>query len=150
VHSPAFRCMSWSQRKVVTALSSSQQTVRSVLVWLMYSNASIVLAGDITVERLANPPVIIPTGAFWEGLEEYWSDLVNELPDIPNGGNHYFTKTLKPSLGQCPASEFCQPTRAFLHGSTCLKSRNMCLCIPNCRLGSITYCSCLLLDPLDE
>ncbi|DBB14392.1 TPA: hypothetical protein ACH3X3_004692 [Trebouxia sp. C0006] len=55
--------------------------------------------GDINVERLANPPVIIPTGAFWEGLEDYWSDLVNELPDIPDGGNHYFMKTLKPSLG---------------------------------------------------
>ncbi|KAL0036130.1 hypothetical protein WJX79_004586 [Trebouxia sp. C0005] len=55
--------------------------------------------GDISVERLANPPVIIPTGAFWEGLEEYWSDLVNELPDIPSGGNHYFMKTLKPRLG---------------------------------------------------
>ena len=122
----------------------------------MHSNASIVFAGDITVERLANPPVIIPTGAFWEGLEEYWSDLVNELPDIPNGGNHYFMNTLKPSLGQCPASEFCQPTRAFLHGSTCLKSHNMCLRIPNCLLGSITCCnlaspcSCLLLDPPDE
>ncbi len=61
------------------------------------------IAGDINVERLANPPVIIPTGAFWEGLEDYWSDLVNELPDIPDGGNHYFMKTLKPSLGQYPA-----------------------------------------------
>ena len=40
---------------------------------------------------------------FWEGLEEYWSDLVNELPDILDGGNHYFMKTLKPSLGQYPA-----------------------------------------------
>ncbi len=80
-------------------------TERNVLVWLMHGNACILIAGDISVERLANPPVIIPAGAFWEGLEEYWSDLVNELPDIPNGGNHYFTKTLKPSLGQCPASE---------------------------------------------
>jgi len=137
---------SCSQCKVVTVQSSSQQTVRSVLVWLMHGNASILIAGDITVERLANPPVIIPTGAFWEGLEEYWSDLVNELPDIPNGGNHYFMKTLKPSLGQCPASEFCQPTRAFLHGSTCLKSHNMCLCMPTGKHNVLYPCIAWLLS----
>ncbi len=61
-------------------------------------------AGDISVERLADPPIIIPTGAYWEGLEEYWSDLVNELPDIPNGGNDYFLNKLKPSLGVQPIS----------------------------------------------
>ena len=59
-----------------------------------------VAAGDISIQRLADPPVIIPTGAFWGGLEDYWSDLVNELPDIPNGGNNYFLTQLKPSLGQ--------------------------------------------------
>lgn len=96
--------------QVLQSVQSCDSTIvftaeRNVLVWLMHGNACILIAGDISVERLANPPVIIPAGAFWEGLEEYWSDLVNELPDIPNGGNHYFTKTLKPSLGQCPASE---------------------------------------------
>ena len=60
------------------------------------------VAGDIDVERLENPPIIIPTGAFWEGLEEYWSDLVNELPNIPDGGNCYFKTKLKPSLGLFP------------------------------------------------
>ena len=42
---------------------------------------------------------MIPVGPFWEGLEEFWSDLVNELPDIPYGGNAYYHSILKPSLG---------------------------------------------------
>ena len=65
-----------------------------------YGDQHRAVAGDISVERLAEPPVIIPTGAFWAGLEDFWSDLVNELPDIPNGGNQYFLTQLKPSLGQ--------------------------------------------------
>ena len=33
------------------------------------------------------------------GIEDYWSDLVHELPQIPMGANEYFFSTLKPALG---------------------------------------------------
>ena len=56
-------------------------------------------ADDIPLQRLAIPPVIIPIGPFWDELENFWSDLVNELPNIPDGGNEYFGAHLKPSLG---------------------------------------------------
>ena len=55
-------------------------------------------ADDIPLKRL--PTVIIPEGPFWDELEGFWSDLVNELPDIPDGGNRYFGNHLKPSLGK--------------------------------------------------
>lgn len=104
----------------------------------MHNNACIMIAGDVNVERVANPPIIIPTGAFWEGLEEYWSDLVNELPDIPNGGNHYFMKTLKPSLGQYPASEFASPHQHVCMGAFDRKAI-LCACVHLYVQGSIVY-----------
>ena len=42
---------------------------------------------------------MLPYGAFWEGLEEFWSDLVNELGEIPFGGNEHYHSVMKPSLG---------------------------------------------------
>ena len=42
---------------------------------------------------------MIATGAAWDSIEEFWSDLVNELPEIPIGGNNYFFNRLKPALG---------------------------------------------------
>ena len=56
-----------------------------------------VCADDIPLER--HPSVMIPVGPFWDELENFWSDLVNELPNIPFGGNSYFDDHLKPSLG---------------------------------------------------
>ena len=63
-----------------------------------------VCADDIPLERLVCPPSIIPVGAFWDELEAFFSDLVNELPDIPDGGNRYFAAHLKPDLGNTPRS----------------------------------------------
>ena len=54
-------------------------------------------ADDIPLKR--KPTVVIPDGPFWDELENFWSDLVNELPDIPDGGNRYFGSHLKPSFG---------------------------------------------------
>lgn len=61
------------------------------------TNGEYVCADDIPLKRL--PLVIIPVGPFWEEVADFWSDLVNELPDIPDGGNRYFGDHLKPSLG---------------------------------------------------
>lgn len=61
-------------------------------------------ADDISVERLVIPPVVIPIGIFWEELEAFWSDLVNELPNIPDGGNDFFASHLKPTLGDYSTS----------------------------------------------
>ena len=55
-------------------------------------------AEDIPLER--HPAVIIPIGAFWDGLADFWSDLVHELPNIPVGANEYFATHLKPALGE--------------------------------------------------
>ena len=57
-------------------------------------------AGDIETERLQIPPIIIPVGDTWETIEDFWSDLVNELPEIPMGANEYFFNTLKPAFGK--------------------------------------------------
>ena len=43
---------------------------------------------------------MLPYGAFWEGLEDFWADLVGELGEIPFGANEYFHNILKPSLGE--------------------------------------------------
>ena len=61
-------------------------------------------ADDVNVERLVIPPVMIPSGVFWDELEAFWSDLVNELPNIPDGGNDFFALHLKPTLGDHPTS----------------------------------------------
>ena len=54
---------------------------------------------DVPLQRLEDPPIMLPYGAFWEGLEEFWSDLVNELGEIPFGGNEHYHSVMKPSLG---------------------------------------------------
>ena len=64
-------------------------------------------ADDIPLQRLVTPPVIIPFGPFWDEVENFWSDLVNELPNIPDGGNEYFAAHLKPSLGESCLSVQC-------------------------------------------
>lgn len=69
----------------------------SLVVWVLMEEFVCVCADDIPLERL--PHVMIPVGQFWDELENFWSDLVNELPDIPLGGNSYFGDHLKPSLG---------------------------------------------------
>ena len=78
-------------------------------------------ADDIQVERLVTPPVIIPTGQYWDELEAFWSDLVNELPNIPDGGNNYFSQHLKPSLGNSPlaAAFLCIQAHAITCGARC-------------------------------
>ena len=81
-----------------------------------------VCADDIPLQR--RPLVIIPVGPFWDELEAFWSDLVHELPDIPDGGNRYFGDHLKPSLGDIP--NLCDVLR---HGTL------MCL------LPALTSCS---------
>lgn len=73
-------------------------------------------ADDIPLQRHATYPIIIPVGPFWDELEAWWSDLVNELPEIPFDGNRYFDSHLKPSLGDHSISLLTQNLR---HGIIC-------------------------------
>lgn len=57
-------------------------------------------ADDIPLQRLVTPPIIIPYGPFWDEIEGWWGDLVNEVGEIPFGGNEYFVDHIKPSLSE--------------------------------------------------
>lgn len=64
--------------------------------------AMTMIADDISLQKVYRdgPPVIVPFGAFWESLEEYWSDFVAEMPEIPFGGNEHYHNAMKPKLGE--------------------------------------------------
>lgn len=57
-------------------------------------------ADDIPLQRLVTPPIIIPYGPFWDEIEGWWGDLVNEVGEIPFGANEYFVEHIKPSLSE--------------------------------------------------
>ena len=42
---------------------------------------------------------MLPFGAVWESIADFWSDLACELGEIPFGANEYFHGVLKPNLG---------------------------------------------------
>ena len=86
--------------------------------------------GDIEVEICTNPPVKLATGFAWKGIEDYWSDLVNELPEIPIGGNNYFFNKIQPKLSE--------GTICYLRPVPC-PSRLIVLLMPTCLL-SVTLC----------
>ena len=76
--------------------------------------------GDIDVQVYIIPPVKLPTGFAWKSIEEFWSDLVNELPEIPYGGNRYFFNKLQPMLCEgticCLCKQEC-PAFLFAHAA---------------------------------
>ena len=58
------------------------------------------IADDTPTQTLEDPPIFLPVGPLWKGLEEFWSDLVIELPEIPYGGNEHYHNVMKPALSK--------------------------------------------------
>ena len=56
-------------------------------------------ADDIPLYKPEDKPIMLPFGAVWESIEDFWSDLVSELGEIPFGANEYFHNVLEPKLG---------------------------------------------------
>lgn len=91
-------------------------------------------ADDIPLQRLVTPPIIIPYGPFWDEIEGWWGDLVNEVGEIPFGANEYFVEHIKPSLSEHCMFVRCICQEKFVHGicangdASWLRSYNTMLC----------------------
>lgn len=67
---------------------------------MMLRHTVLSIADDVPIEKSPDKHICFLMGRHWEGIDNYWADLVNELGEIPYGGNEYFHGVLEPSLGE--------------------------------------------------